>query len=139
MRTRYFSIQEIVSFLTNLELQDDLRNFTAIARCSIADFITICEDQKKGNIKFDPPTMAEKIDLFFRELVEIGQVHMAELDRETLFNTLFDHEKSEFWKDSILHNISPIHSVRRLSMKNNEWELWEDSVYFEMEDFFNRI
>lgn len=117
------------------KIASDLTDRQTLARCSIADLIDFCELQKKGGLNL---SLAKLLELFEEDLTLNGMVFVADLDRETLSKALFvEPNPSELWSSAATRGIPPLHSVRRLTLKDSEWEFWGENVYTEMEEFFS--
>ena len=139
MRTRYFTPTELVSYCFNRNLNQDLDSLDYLARCSIADLIELCEAYNKGNLSIDYQTLQETLAIFSDSPIEDGRIFVSYLDQETLSSALFKDERAEeFWEDAITSQTSPMHSIRKLTLrKTDEWDIWGENVYQEMEDFFS--
>lgn len=138
MKTRYFDPVELSNYVTQGKIASDLISKKTIARCSIADFVDLCELQKKGISNLSLTLLLERFELFVEHLILDGMVFIADLDRETLSKALFvERNPSELWASAATREIPPLHSVRRLTLKDSEWEFWGENVYIEMEEFFS--
>ncbi len=138
MKTRYFNPVELSDYIVQDNIASDLISEQTMSRCSIADFIDLCELQKKGRINLSLTQLLERLELFAKNSTLDGIVFVADLDQETLSKALFvERNPSKLWLSAATREIPPLHSIRRLTLKDSEWEFWGENVYTEMEEFFS--
>lgn len=138
METRYFNPKEFIHYALRGEIATDLSEGATLGRCSIADLIELCELQKKNNLNVSQSELLKKLEPFVEHFMLNGTVFVADLDQETLSNILFvERNPSELWAAVATMEIPPLHSLRRLTLKNTEWDFWGENVYIEMEEFFS--
>jgi len=137
-KTRYFNPVELSNYVAQGKIASDLISEQAMSRCSIADFVDLCELQKKGRLNLSLAQLLERLELFAENSTLDGMVFVADLDRETLSKALFvERNPSKLWLSAATREIPPLHSVRRLTLRDSEWEFWGENVYMEMEEFFS--
>ncbi len=138
METRYFDPDELFKYFTQDKISPDLIEGNTLARCSVADLIELGEAHKKGNLAISLDRFLKQFDSFIENLVNTGVVFIADLDQEVLSKMVFTgRNPSKLWTDAATKDISPLHSLRRLTLNSDEWGFWEKHIYIEMEDYFN--
>ena len=135
MKTRYFNKQDLETYFESRKLQADITDKTFIGISSIAEIIELCDQYKrKGNHEF-----LSDLDEFSKNPMADGMVYVSELDQYTLSSNLFENEdiKTDLWVDGTDRNTNPIHSVRCLTLRPNDYVFWGNDVYSEMREYFD--
>jgi len=139
MRTRFFLPLEVINFFKQRELRNDLLNYDAMAVCSIADLLDVCEAYKKGKLDISREDLHKNFEAFNTGPVKEGFVFIADLDQDKLSSALFDIDNEvvvDLWGEAADRNISPRRSIRYLTLRITDDSVWwSDEVYREMLEY----
>lgn len=139
MRTRFFLPLEITNYFKHRKLRDDLLNYEAMAVCSIADLLDVCEAHKKGNLEISREDLLESFEAFNSGPVKEGAVFVVDLDQDNLSSALFERHNEvvvDLWEEAANKDISPRHSVRYLTLRVTDDSVWwSEEVYREMLEY----
>jgi len=135
MDMRYLLPNEIEIYFARRLLPTDLASGSCLAACSIADIVELCERLRKGV----PTAQSEALKLAFARLASDdlgkGMILIANLEREDLEDSLFESDGS-LWLEAAQCLISPMHSVRRITLRPHVAKWWTEEVYSQMEAIY---
>lgn len=139
MRTRFFLPPEVTNYFKRGELRDDLLNYEAMAVCSIADLLDVCEAYKKGSLDISREDLHGSFEAFNAGPVKRGLVFVVDLDQENLSPALFERDSGvvvDLWGEAADKNISPRRSIRCLTLRITDDSVWwSEEVYREMLEY----
>jgi hypothetical protein len=139
MRTRFFLPLEIVNYFKQQELRNDLLSHDAMAICSIADLLDVCEAYKKGNLEISREELHRSFEAFNVGPIKGGLIFVVDLDQANLSSALFERDNEvviDLWEEAADKNISPKRSLRYLTLRITDDSVWwSEEVYWEMLEY----
>ncbi len=143
MKTEFMSPPELTSLFENGDIREDCLRGETILVGSIADFLWICEDCKKGNLKRNDKYWLQQRNFEIgnkpNSFIQEGMIYIVDLDNDILNNALFEKENNivqDLWPKAADFRISPRRSIRYLTIRTTEettW--WSEDVYMQMEEY----
>ena len=80
-----------------------------------------------------PDLEARIKEVFAGDSAYYSIINIAELEASNLAKSLFSNDTDRLWEEAARSSISPITSLRRLTLRPSEQTWWDGELYEEME------
>lgn len=137
MDNRFVCYTELLNFLKQKVLREDLESRSTIGVCSVSDLLYLTEEYKKNTYQ-TVNTVEDDFKKFQDGPKERGQIIVAELSKEQLEDALFDSSSGDIqlWNHAANSNISPRHSMNLLILKITDFTWWNEEVFEQMKEAY---